>query len=361
MFIEPPTIPELEDALLRSSNPIGMRMRAAYYLKQAYTNHNLNRDEDDEEDTSTNKIVSILGDGLLDVTHGSLMRHEFAYVMGQLRDERCRGVLETVLARMDDCVMVRHECAEALGAIGAEQSITILKTVLHDDATEAELAETCQLALNVMDWRAKGGDPETMPPACACMLNPYSSVDPAPPSAAHATMPFEDLGNILNDPDETMFERYRAMFSLRNRGGDQAVAQLCRALVNDESSSLLRHEIAYVLGQLQHPSSVEALEKSLRRPNEHKMVRHESAEALGAIEGRWEDVERILKEFCSDADDVVRESCLVALDAADYWGHSQAAEKPVNENLTDDSCLASFASVKADNRERANHSNIKAT
>ena len=52
------------------------------------------------------------------------------------------------------------------------------------------------------------------------------------------------------------------------------------------------------------------------------MVRHESAEALGAIEGSWEKVEAILSEFTKDANQVVRESCLVALDAADYWGHS---------------------------------------
>jgi hypothetical protein len=74
---------------------------------------------------------------------------------------------------------------------------------------------------------------------------------------------------------------------------------------------------------MQHPSSLEALEESLRRKDEHMMVRHESAEALGAIDGRWQDAERILSEFIADSSDVVRESCLVALDAADYWGHNR--------------------------------------
>merc|ERR1712232_140609 len=63
-------------------------------------------------------------------------------------------------------------------------------------------------------------------------------------------------------------------------------------------------------------------EQSLRRVHEHQMVRHESAEALGAIDGNWERVETILKEFLNDHNQVVRESCIVALDAADYWGHS---------------------------------------
>ena len=126
----------------------------------------------------------------------------------------------------------------------------------------------------------------------------------------------------IGNPQISIFDRYRAMFSLRDRGGEKAVLQLCRALTSDDSSALLRHEVSYVLGQLQHPVSVAALEANLRKHDEHQMVRHESAEALGAIEGAWEKVEAILEEFAKDENQVVRESCMVALDAADYWGHN---------------------------------------
>jgi deoxyhypusine monooxygenase len=94
----------------------------------------------------------------------------------------------------------------------------------------------------------------------------------------------------------------------------------------DKSSALLRHEVAYVLGQMQHPDSVEYLATSLKRQDEHRMVRHESAEALGAIEERWGECETILEYFLNDEDDVVRESCIVALDAGDYWGYGNGAE-----------------------------------
>ena len=110
------------------------------------------------------------------------------------------------------------------------------------------------------------------------------------------------------------------MFSLRNRGTPAAVVELCETLVGDESSALLRHEIAYVLGQMQHPVSIDYLAESLRREGEHVMVRHEAAEALGAIESDWDRCEVVLREFLRDEDVVVRESCEVALDAADYWG-----------------------------------------
>jgi deoxyhypusine monooxygenase len=311
MFERPP-FAVLVKSLADPANPIGMRMRAAYFLRQAHA----------EQENQQEDVVKALSSGLLDERQGSLMRHEFAYVLGQLRDERCCETLEIVLAKDDDCIMVRHEAAEALGAIGACRSEAVLRQVKEANPDFPELSDTCQLALNVMEWRAAGGDPADMPAACACMLNPYSSVDPAPPHPAHVDKSFEELGEILCDADQAIFERYRAMFSLRNRGGDAAVLQLCRALTTDTSSALLRHEVAYVLGQMQHPSSVEALAESLRRTDEHKMVRHESAEALGAIDGRWEDVEKILKEFTHDENQEVRESCLVALDAADYWGHS---------------------------------------
>ena len=52
------------------------------------------------------------------------------------------------------------------------------------------------------------------------------------------------------------------------------------------------------------------------------MVRHESAEALGAIEGsdeEWARCESVLQAHMADYDPVVIESCEVALDAADYW------------------------------------------
>jgi len=343
MWDETPPLSALQDAIADPTHPIGMRMRAAYFLRHLHTT---------EPDRQL-EIVTTLTVGLADERHGSLMRHEFAYVMGQLRDERCCPTLEEILQRQSDCVMVRHEAAEALGAIGSSRSKAVLQKVAESTNELPELTETCQIALELMEWRASGEHPENMPAVCACMISPYSSVDPAPPNPLHEHLNINDLGNILCDASQPMFERYRAMFSLRNRGGEDAVRELCRALTTDSSSALLRHEVAYVLGQLQHPSSVEALEESLRRVDEHKMVRHESAEALGAIDGRWQDVNRILNEFSQDDNDVVRESCLVALDAADYWGHNKAADEPNSESL-------SFAQQKADQVLVKNHFNIKA-
>jgi deoxyhypusine monooxygenase len=44
-------------------------------------------------------------------------------------------------------------------------------------------------------------------------------------------------------------------------------------------------QVAYVLGQLQNKAASAALSNLISDANEHPMVRHEAAEALGSIAG----------------------------------------------------------------------------
>jgi deoxyhypusine monooxygenase len=54
------------------------------------------------------------------------------------------------------------------------------------------------------------------------------------------------------------------------------VLALSRGLVRPgEDCSLFKHEIAYVLGQMEHPASIPALVQALSDESEHAMVRHE--------------------------------------------------------------------------------------
>ena len=83
------------------------------------------------------------------------------------------------------------------------------------------------------------------------------------------------------------------------------------------TNTLFRHEIAYVLGQIQSPLSRDCLVSRLRDSLENDMVRHECAEALGsiAVDGVTEELGKYLGE---EEPAVLRESCVVALDFADY-------------------------------------------
>ncbi|KAL3780147.1 hypothetical protein HJC23_012593 [Cyclotella cryptica] len=323
MTFETPPLSTLQRTLSDPAAPIGMRMRATYFLRQIYDDAQRNESPALPSSSSDEAATAIetLCANLQNPAHGALLRHEFAYVLGQLRDVRALPALEKTLLSEQDDIMIRHECAEALGAIGSATSVPVLQRCARD--TSVEVGQTCRLALYFIQWKDGGGEEGDVdaPAVCACMLSPYSSHDPAPPHPAHVNLSAIQIGEILRDVDAPLFQRFRAMFSLRNRGGEDAVHQLGKALISDTSSALLRHEVAYVLGQMQHPSSVEYLSTSLKRTGEHKMVRHESAEALGAIEERWGECEEILRQFLEDDDVVVRESCMVALDAADYFGY----------------------------------------
>ncbi len=80
---------------------------------------------------------------------------------------------------------------------------------------------------------------------------------------------------------------------------------------------LLTYLLTYILNQVQRQVTVPGLAEVLRNTQEHRMVRHEAAEALGAIGGT--EVEAILGEFRDDPELVVMESCEVALDTIEYW------------------------------------------
>jgi len=73
--------------------------------------------------------------------------------------------------------------------------------------------------------------------------------------------------------------------------------------------ALFRHEVAFVLGQIQEPVAEEALIGGLKDVSQDEMVRHECAEALGSI--ATDSAMDILKKFLHDDKRVVRESCVV--------------------------------------------------
>tara|TARA_B100001113_G_scaffold178960_1_gene146562 strand:+ start:802 stop:1278 length:477 start_codon:yes stop_codon:yes gene_type:complete len=139
----------------------------------------------------------------------------------------------------------------------------------------------------------------------------FDSVDPAPPSRENKVSLLKET--ICNE-NEKMFQRMRALFALRNIGGEDAVKALAAAFASD--SALLKHEIAYVMGQMQDSTAVPYLINRLEDKNEDVMVRHEAAEALGAIGDR--KAMATLEKFVNDEEIVVSESCEVALDLLEW-------------------------------------------
>ncbi|XP_012232162.1 deoxyhypusine hydroxylase [Linepithema humile] len=238
----------------------------------------------------------------------ALLKHELAYCLGQMQDPAAVSILTNVLEDLSQEPMVRHEAGEALGAIGEPSVIPLLEKYREDSVPE--VAETCELALDRLRWLKSTNNTESLP------KNPYSSVDPAPPVKITDV---SALKEILLDESKSLFDRYRAMFTLRNLRTKESILALTEGL--KAGSALFRHEVAFVLGQLQEEVSVPGLQASLEDTSENEMVRHECAEALGSI--ATPECYEILNKYLNDSKRVVRESCIIALDMCDYENSSE--------------------------------------
>jgi deoxyhypusine monooxygenase len=142
----------------------------------------------------------------------------------------------------------------------------------------------------------------------------FGSVDPAPPSSYNS---IKKLNEILIDENAKMFDRMRAIFSLRNYNSYESICALSQGF--NSKSALLKHEIAYVMGQMQNEDSIPHLIKRLEDENEHVMVRHEAAEAIGAIGSQ--SSKKVLEKYLNHKLPEISESCEVALGLLSYYNN----------------------------------------
>lgn len=268
--------------LLNPERPLKERFRALFTLKAI----------------GGKEAIEMMGKAFDDKS--ALLKHEVAYCLGQTQSTLALPILTEVLAaEVGQEPIVRHEAAEALAAIGGEEAFAWVKKYANDSSEEVR--ETCQLALAKLSMSEVVNDE-----------NAWGSKDPAPPSSEKDT---DKLKEVLLDESINLFDRYRAMFSLRNKNDKKSILALASGL--SCNSALFRHEVAFVLGQAASPLATEKLLERLKDEAENPMVRHECAEALGDIPGF--DIETELSRYIHpNVDAVVRESCEIALDMADY-------------------------------------------
>jgi len=275
---------EIRDTILNVSLGMPKRFRCVFTLRNI----------------GGTRAIDILIEALRD--ESILLKHEIAYVLGQMGDIYAIPTLKNLLQDKNESPIVRHEAGEALGAIAQPDCLQFLQRFVDDPTTE--VSETCQIAVDRINWMI--AQRETPP-------SNYLSVDPAPP---HPSKSLEELKIRYLDSSLSLFERYRALFGLRDMGTAQAVEVMCEGLW--DKSALFRHEVAYVLGQVQHPAAAPSLSKVLEQHSENPMVRHEAAEALGALISS-ESTIPLLEKYTSDPHDIVRESCEVATDIQEYY------------------------------------------
>lgn len=291
----------LRDILVNKSGkePLPLRFRVLFNLKSIGS-------EFDSNPARANLAIQYINASFKDKSE--LLKHEVAYVLGQTKNISAAPYLRAVLKDSQQQCMVRHEAAEALGALADEESLNLLHDYWKNDPA-VEIRETCELAIERINWnKQQSVTKETLAGSL------YSSIDPAPPLSTDRDYKVPELQIILNDKQASLFQRYRAMFRLRDIGSDEACKALATGFADD--SALFKHEIAYIFGQLCNPVVVPDLVRVLKDTREAPMVRHEAAEALGDIDDA--DVLPILKQLLNDQEIVVKESAIVALDMNEY-------------------------------------------
>ncbi|KAI9679277.1 MAG: deoxyhypusine hydroxylase [Caeruleum heppii] len=301
-------ITSLRNTLTTNSTPLARRFRALFALKHYAS----------LEPPTAQTLPAIHAIAAAFPTKSALLKHELAYCLGQTQNMACVPILRERIEDVTEDTICRHEAAEALGALGDVDSLPMLRAYRDDGREDRVIRETCDIAVERLEWiQQKAAKGERL------QKSDFASIDPAPPLPQISEKPsITQLEGTYLDVRLPLFQRYRAMFSLRDLASPPdlptavpAVHALAKGL--HDPSALFRHEVAFVFGQLSHPASIPSLFETLSDKKEMGMVRHEAAEALGSL-GEEDGVEDMLKRFLDDEEEVVRESVVVALDMAEF-------------------------------------------
>lgn len=142
------------------------------------------------------------------------------------------------------------------------------------------------------------------------------------------------LRATLCDENAPLAKRFRALFSLKHLAAlspptDQTIPAIkAIAAAFSSPSALLKHELAYCLGQSGKAEAIPYLVSVVEDRGEDAMCRHEAAEALGALDS-WADesVLELLRARRDDEDEeeVVKETAEIAVGRIE-WSLSEAGK-----------------------------------
>lgn len=161
-----------------------------------------------------------------------------------------------------------------------------------------------------------------------------SKMTPSATGDTISTIALEDttilaLRKALTSESVPLVRRFRALFSLKhlaclNPPTEQtlpAINAIAAAFISP--SALLKHELAYCLGQTRNLAAVPYLREVLEDNHEDPMCRHEAAEALGAL-GDVDSLAllRRMRDDVGEAE-VVRETCDIAVERIEWESSEQ--------------------------------------
>ena len=188
--------------------------------------------------------------------------------------------------------------------------------------------ETCELAQDLIKWNKETNEGATENIDLTKLK--FKTNDPAPPFNYQADSQYADVANLtailLDNQNHSLFVRYRAMFTLRELNTEESCVAICQTLTEesfDKCSPLLKHEVAFVLAQMEKVFHVAVpfLMRACQDDREAAIVKHEGIIAVGEM---IED-KSLIEPLLQHSDPIVAESCAVALNNIDNR-HAEQAE-----------------------------------
>ncbi|KAA8635860.1 hypothetical protein SMACR_01737 [Sordaria macrospora] len=132
--------------------------------------------------------------------------------------------------------------------------------------------------------------------------------------------------------------RFRALFSLKhlavqNKGTAESLSAIeAIAAAFSSPSALLKHELAYCLGQTGNDAAIPYLTQVLEDLQEDPMCRHEAAEALGAL-GNADSLNVLQKYLTREGEDVsVKETCEIAIERIEWENSEQRKQEKLRQS-----------------------------
>lgn len=133
--------------------------------------------------------------------------------------------------------------------------------------------------------------------------------------------------------------RFRALFSLKHLAHNASEPLEAHAAIDaiaaafTSPSALLKHELAYCLGQTGKGAAAPYLKDVLANLQEDPMCRHEAAEALGALgdAGSLEELRRFRDREGEEV--VVKETCEIAIDRIEWENSEQRKQEKLRQRL----------------------------
>lgn len=191
------------------------------------------------------------------------MRHEICYCLGIMGDTPenvalIQPFLEKILTERTHSEFVMHEVIQALQNINVENTFRFLEQ--FQDKKRTLEYETSYLTKRLLDWKAatecgksEGLDVEKL----------NEDKDPAPLFNYKLKPEYADivfLKKILLDNEHyDLFERYRALYTLKDLDTEEAALALCMVLMRENwetCSELMRHDVAFVFRHMDNSCRV---------------------------------------------------------------------------------------------------------